>query len=69
MKRHINVQKKVKRIENILDRMEKGLYTGISIGYVTDQIAWLWKFRYIDYDTLTRLTTRATYVINTFNLD
>lgn len=69
MKKHIDVQKKVNRIENILDRMEKGLYTGISIGYISDQIAWLWKFRYIDHDTLTNLTTRVTYVINTFNLD
>ena len=67
MKKHIDAEKKVNKIENILDRMEKGLYTGISIGYVTDQIAWLWKFRYINSDKLTELTTRTINVINTFN--
>ena len=58
------IKKKVNKIENILDRMEKGLYTGISIGYVTDQIAWLWKFRHISHDEMVKLTDHAISVMN-----
>jgi len=63
------IQKKIKRIEDTLDRMERGLYTGVSIGWVTDQIAWLWKFRYISYDEMTRLTAYARYIIGTYKPD
>lgn len=63
------IQKKIKRIDDTLDRMERGLYTGIRIGKITDQIAWLWKFRHISYDEMTRLTARARYVISTYKPD
>lgn len=63
------IEKKIKKIENTLSRMENGLYTDVSIGYITDQIAWLWKYRYIDYDTMTRLTAYARYVISTYKPD
>ena len=32
------IRRKVKRIDDTLDRMEQGLYTGVSIGTVTDEI-------------------------------
>lgn len=57
------ILKKIKRVEDALTRMENGMYPGVSIGWITDTIAWLWKFRYISYDKLTDLTARARYVI------
>lgn len=60
------IEKKIKRIEDTLERMERGLYTGVSIGWVTDQIAWLWKFRLINHDKMTDLATHAMYVISTY---
>lgn len=32
-------------------------------GWVCDQIAWLWKFRYITHEELARLTSKVRYVI------
>lgn len=63
------VEKKVKRVCDTLDRMEKGVYAGATIGWVTDQIAWLWKWRYISYEEMTRLTARARFVISTYKPD
>jgi hypothetical protein len=57
------ISKKIKRVEDALTRMENGMYAGVTVGWITDTIAWLWKFRYIDYDQLTDLTARARYVI------
>lgn len=54
-----SIDKKVKRIKDALDRMDRGLYAGVTIDWVTDQIVWLWKFRYIDHDTMTELSTHA----------
>ena len=62
-------KRKVKFIEDNLNRMENGLYTGLSIGQITDTIAWLWKFRHIDYNELTRLTAKARYIISTYKPD
>lgn len=63
------MKSKVGQIDNYLDRMEQGLYTGVSIGYVTDQIAWLWKWRKISYEEMSRLTAKARYVISTYMPD
>lgn len=57
------IERKIKKIEDTLSRMEKGAYTGLSIGWVTDQIDWLWKFRYINENQLNDLCSHATYVI------
>lgn len=61
--------KKIKRIEDTFDRMERGMYTGVSIGWVIDQIAWLWKYRYIDHDKLNELSSHAMYVMYLVNPD
>ena len=63
------IQKKIKKIENTLNRMGNGLYTGVSIGYITNQIAWLWKYRYISYEEMTELTAYARYIISTYKPD
>ena len=65
----MNDKKKIEFIWNTLDRIERGQYVGVSIGTVTDMIAWLWKWRKIDYQTLTDMTGKATYVISTFKPD
>lgn len=57
------IDRKVKRIEDALTRMENGMYSGVRIGWITDTIVWLWKYRYISYEQLTDLTARARYVI------
>lgn len=57
------VKKKVEKIENSLNRMEQGLYTDVSISWITDQIAWLWKFRYISHDDMVKLTDHAINVM------
>lgn len=62
----MNTEKKLKFINDTLDRMERGLYTGVGIGTITDQIAWLWKFRKIDYETMAQLTDKATHIIHTY---
>ena len=59
-----SIDAKVQRIRDALDRMDRGMYPGLSIGMITDQIAWLWKFRYIDYDTMTELATHAIYTLS-----
>lgn len=65
----MKVSNKISFVENTLDRMEQGLYTGISIGRITDTIAWLWKYRYINYDQMTKLTAKARYIISTYKPD
>lgn len=63
------VKRKVKFIEDNLNRIENGLYTGLTIGKITDTIAWLWKYRYIDYETMSKLVARTTYIINAYKPD
>lgn len=58
------IEKKVELIRDTLDRMDRGMYAGHTIGWVTDQIAWLWKFRHIDYDTMTELAMHAVYTLS-----
>ena len=41
------IDRKVKRLENNLNRLERGLYHELSIDYIISQIDWLWKYRYI----------------------
>lgn len=57
------VKKKVEKIENSLNRMEQGLYTDVSISWITDQIAWLWKFHHISHDDMVKLTDHAINVM------
>ena len=64
-----DVEKAVQKLHNLLDRMENGLYTGIKIGWITDRIAWLWKFRQIDYDTMSMLCMHATRVISVMGVE
>ena len=54
------------RINNILQRMEQGLYTGIKISQVTDRIAWLWRWKKITEEQKDELASRADYIIRTY---
>lgn len=63
------IEKKVKKIDDVLSRMERGQYVGVPISYITDQIAWLWRWRKIGRKEMVRLTDRATYVISSYGSD
>lgn len=58
--------KKIKLLYDTLDRLEQGKYTGISISWCADYIAWLWKFRHISHDELTLLTTRMQHILDLY---
>ena len=60
---------KIKEVEKALDRIEQGRYVDKPISWATDQIAWLWKFHHISEEKMTELTTRATYIIDTYCSD
>ena len=63
------IRRKVKRIDDTLDRMEQGLYTGVSIRTVTDEIFWLFRFRHISCEEMNRLTDKAINVIKVYKPD
>lgn len=49
--------------QKILDRAAAGQYTGWSIGEMCDRIAWLWKYRKIDYNTMEKMTAQMRYIM------
>lgn len=51
------------RVQNALERMVYGKYTGWTIGQVTDKIAWLWQWRKITYEEMTTMTAQARYIL------
>lgn len=63
------IRRKVKRIDDTLDRMEQGLYTGVSISTVTNEIYWLFRFRHIGCEEMNRLTDRVINVIKVYKPD
>ena len=65
----MNHLKKTEQTEKTLDWIEQGRYVDKPISWATDQIAWLWKFRHISEEKMTELTTKATYIINTYPPD
>lgn len=55
------------RVQQLLDRMCMGKYTGFTIGQITDRIAWLWKWRKISYEQMTKMTAQARYILGELN--
>lgn len=55
----------IAQLRETLDRMESGKYTGIKISKVTDQIAWLWKWRKISREEMKELTEQAIRILET----
>lgn len=53
----------IAQLRETLDRMESGKYTGIKISKVTDQIAWLWKWRKISREEMIELTEQAIRIL------
>ena len=49
-------------IDNILKAFEGNGYTAQSMYWVTDRIAWCWKFRKITEEQMEELANRATYI-------
>lgn len=57
------IQRKIKRIDDALDRMEQGKYADLKLSKICDTIVWLYKFRHIDEAEMNRLTGRATDIL------
>lgn len=57
------IKRKIKTIDNTLDKMERGMWTGVSTGYIIDQIAWLWKFKHISRAEMERLADRTINIL------
>ena len=54
---------KKERVQKILDRMERGQYTGFTIEHIVDKITWLWKWRKITHDELTKMTSQVMRIL------
>lgn len=59
-----SIAKKVQRIEHAMSQIENGKYCDVSPLWITNQISWLWRFRYIDKETMERLADKMTYLYN-----
>lgn len=57
------IAQRIKRIENELDHMERGLYAGMTTEYIADYVLWLYKYKHISKEEMYRLVDRITYVI------
>ena len=52
-------QRKIKRLETALDRLERGLFADMSIDQCINTIDWLWRFRYISKEQLDSYSDRV----------
>ena len=57
------IAKRIKRIENELDRMERGLYAGMTTEHIADYVVWLYQYKHISKTDMEQLVDRITYVI------
>ena len=62
-------EKDIKRINKALDAMEQGRYAGLKLGWITERIDWLWKFRHITREQMEKLADRTTYIIENYGLN
>lgn len=53
------VEKWITRIERDLSRIEVGSYSDLTLEQITDRIAWLAKFKYIDSEKCAELADRV----------
>lgn len=59
-----NKAKEVNKVRETLSRINRGLYTALSIEWCSDRIYWLHKFGYLTDSELTELTGKATDIFN-----
>lgn len=57
------IAQRIKRIENELDHMERGLYSDMTTMQIADYIIWLYKYKHISRSEMHRLVDRTTYII------
>lgn len=57
------IKKKIAEIYDFCDRTERGMWTGKKVSTITDEIDWLWRFRYISREEMEFLTDRVIYVM------
>lgn len=53
-----SVEKKIKNLEEAISRLEKGMYPSYSVEYITDQIAWMSKWKVTDKKKIDELAQR-----------
>ena len=53
----------IKQLKDALNNMEYGKYSCIPIRRVTDQIAWLWKWKKITHDEMVEMTDQAIRIL------
>ena len=59
----------VKQLHEALDRMERGQYTGFTIGQLTDKIAWLWKWKKNSHDEMEMMALQAIHILGGEDID
>lgn len=57
------LERKIKKIEDSLDRFESGRYCDVSMSWICDQIAWLARFKYLQGESLNKLADKATELL------
>lgn len=58
------LERKIRKINDSLDRLESGRYCDVSMSWICDQIAWLAKFKYLQDESLNTLVDRATELLD-----
>lgn len=53
------IERKVERVRQSLDAIERGRYHDLSIDSCVDTIDWLWRFRYISKECKNSLCDKA----------
>ena len=53
------IQKRIHAIETTLDRAIDGQYTSRDLHDVTSYIEWLYRYKHISYNTMSRLCDKA----------
>ena len=51
------------RLQQELDRMSEGKYSGFTIGQLCDKISWMWKWKKISYEEMEMMSLQAINII------
>ena len=57
------IAQRIKRIEDQLNRIERGMYADMTTQYIIDYVMWMYKYKHISKAEMYRLVDRITEVI------